>query len=120
MDRETKTLDPSDPADLDEMRGDAEGEEFFRSLQSPERQRAGLELLASHVRALTAEVARLAAERDAARSAIRAALDGADIAADGDGAWLDQPLVDRLRLGLERRPEVPELPDDEPEEEAPR
>jgi hypothetical protein len=41
-----------------------------------------------------------------------AALDGADIAADGDGAWLDQSIVDRLRLGLECRPEAGELPDD--------
>jgi radical SAM superfamily enzyme YgiQ (UPF0313 family) len=75
---------------------------------------------ADEIRALRASVARLRAERDAARSAIRAALDGADIAVGGDGAWLDQPLIDRLRLGLERRPEAGELPDDEPGEEAPR
>jgi hypothetical protein len=76
--------------------------------------------LADSIEALRASVARLAAERDAARSAIRAALDGADIAADGDGAWLEQGLIDRLRLGLECRPEAGELPDDEPEVEAPR
>jgi hypothetical protein len=66
----------------------------------------------AEIEALRASVARLTAERDAARSAIRAALDGADIAADGDGAWLDQSIVDRLRLGLECRPEAGELPDD--------
>jgi hypothetical protein len=72
-----------------------------------------LRTCAAEIEALRAEVARLAAERDAARSAIRAALDGADIAADGDGAWLEQGLVDRLRLGLKRRPEVGEMPDDD-------
>jgi hypothetical protein len=70
------------------------------------------ESLHTEIEALRASVARLTAERDAARSAIRAALDGADIAADGDGAWLDQSIVDRLRLGLECRPEAGELPDD--------
>jgi hypothetical protein len=86
MDRETKTLDP---ADLDEMRSDANGEEFFRPLQSPERQRAGLELLASHVRRLVAEVARLTAERDAIlRWSIRhAGWIGKDDGFDPDRWW---------------------------------